>query len=293
MVTHPGGAHTDDFLSCCLLASKYAVSIERRDPNETDLEDASVFVVDVGGSYDEALNNYDHHQFPIEKEPVQCALSLVLKHFGLYETAFKHCPWLEVAERMDVYGPTKTSAWMGISCDQLAQLHSPAHFSLVKLFSQQERLSPEDALYVVMQQIGGDILNYLQTLEVKIQWFEENAKILEVKSESHAQGSFVVMQVVRNESGEVAEDQSLGMFQYIDQYNETNPENPIIGTIMPDRRSAGYSLTRFQDHPALDFNRVKGAEGVHFVHASGFVAKTELTDEAELLALFAQAYSEV
>jgi len=285
IVTHPGGAHTDDFLSCCLLVSTYEVPVERRDPTECDLADIATFVVDVGGRHEAALNNYDHHQFANDQEPVQCALSLVLKHFGLYETAFKHCPWLEVAERMDVHGPNKTSVWMGINRDQLAQLHSPTHFSMVKLFSKQSKLVPDEALYAMMKQIGDDVLNYLKTLEIKIRWFERHAKIHKIEAET---GCFFVMQVVRE--GVVEDDQSLGMFQFIDQYNEVHSDAQIIGTIMPDRRSEGYSLTRFQDHPALDFNRVKGRDGVHFVHASGFVAKTELTKESDLLTLFSEAY---
>ena len=186
---------------------------------------------------------------------------------------------------MDVHGPNKTSAWMGINRDQLAQLHTPAHFSLVKMFGKLERLETSDPLYKIMQVIGGDLLSYLRTLEQKIAWFEKHALIHSV---TKGKETFYVLQVERSE--EVATDQSLGMFQFIEQHNAEKPDQLIIGTIMPDRRCDGYSLSRFQDHPCLDFNRVRDEQDVHFVHASGFVAKTERQDTPYLLELFSGAF---
>ena len=86
IVTHPGSAHKDDFLACCILAHLHSVPIERRDPTEDDLADGEVAVVDVGGSHEPANNNFDHHQFPKDHPPL-CALSLVLQHIGLYDDA--------------------------------------------------------------------------------------------------------------------------------------------------------------------------------------------------------------
>ena len=59
----------------------------------------------------------------------------------------------------------------------------------------------------------------------------------------------------------------------------------IVATVVPDRRSAGYGLARFQDHPRLDFSRLAQAPGVHFAHARGFVAKSSLTAPTDLRAL--------
>ena len=38
VLTHPGSAHKDDFLACCVLLHHYPVPIERREPTEADLE---------------------------------------------------------------------------------------------------------------------------------------------------------------------------------------------------------------------------------------------------------------
>ena len=84
IVTHPGGAHKDDFLACAVLLSKFPVSIFRRDPTEDELADPQIAVVDVGHRHEPDLNNFDHHQFPREMEPT-CSLSLVLQKMGIYQ----------------------------------------------------------------------------------------------------------------------------------------------------------------------------------------------------------------
>ncbi len=50
----------------------------------------------------------------------------------------------------------------------------------------------------------------------------------------------------------------------------------------PDRRGAGYGLSRFRDSARLDFTRIADAPEVHFAHARGFVAKTSATEPARL-----------
>ncbi|MBD36927.1 MAG: hypothetical protein CMI28_02470 [Opitutae bacterium] len=61
IITHPGGAHKDDFLACSVLLSNHPASIFRRDPTEQELEDPEVAVVDIGHQHDPELNNFDHH----------------------------------------------------------------------------------------------------------------------------------------------------------------------------------------------------------------------------------------
>ena len=48
IITHPGGAHKDDFLACAVLLTQAPVAIQRRDPTEADLTDTSVAVLDIG-----------------------------------------------------------------------------------------------------------------------------------------------------------------------------------------------------------------------------------------------------
>ena len=82
------------------------------------------------------------------------------------------------------------------------------------------------------------------------------------------------------------EDPSFGLDAFI-QSRGLGEE--VIGIVSPDRRSSGYGLERYRDNPRLDFTRLTGRPGVHYVHARGFVAKTTVTDVAELKALLALA----
>ena len=52
IITHPGGAHKDDFLACAVLLKNNPVSIYRREPTKDDLKNNSIAVLDVGGVYE-------------------------------------------------------------------------------------------------------------------------------------------------------------------------------------------------------------------------------------------------
>ena len=73
IIVHPGVFHADDAL-CVALAKKYfgVEEVVRANPTQEDLDDPNIIVADVGGVYDIAKNNYDHHQ---DRElPAACKL---------------------------------------------------------------------------------------------------------------------------------------------------------------------------------------------------------------------------
>ena len=112
IVTHPGGAHKDDFLACSLLLNFWPVTVLRRDPTDEELEDPTVCVVDIGHRHEPAKMNFDHHQFSNEHPPT-CSLSLALQHLKLYEDAKQFCAWLEPAEFFDCLGGRETARRIG------------------------------------------------------------------------------------------------------------------------------------------------------------------------------------
>lgn len=134
IVTHPGGAHKDDLLATCVLIARHGCAVARRDPTDAELADASVAIVDVGGSHDASLSNFDHHHFPRDHAPT-CALSLVLDSIGLYEDAQQFCEWLEPAEWFDSRGPNKTAEWLGVPRRAIGQLNSPIDITLLRRFA--------------------------------------------------------------------------------------------------------------------------------------------------------------
>jgi hypothetical protein len=278
IVTHPGSAHKDDLLACCLLLHQHQVPIYRREPTEEDLSDHRIAVVDVGGEHEPSKSNFDHHQFPRDHEPI-CALSLVLKDLGLYKDARQFCEWLEPAEWFDTRGPFSTAQWLGVDRAVMNQLNSPIDITLLRRFAQQNELRPGDAIWEVMRMIGEDLITYLKTLRERVDYVAANSQIIEV-----GEGTDMVSVLYMPRCETMPDDSSSGLGRYIESTGKK-----VDGLIYPDRRGSGYGLSRHEDSPKLDFTRIENEVDVHFAHARGFVAKTSATELGRLKELIESA----
>lgn len=280
IVTHPGGAHKDDFLACAVLLARHPVPIERREPTAADLADPAVAVVDVGHEHDPARMNFDHHQLPRETEPT-CALSLVLRSIGRYDDARAFCDWLEMAEWLDCRGAVATARHFGFAREVLDQLVSPLDITLLRRFANLERLEPGDPLWAVMRWSGEDLLEYLETLHARMETLGREAQWWTLDC-----GGEPVRLLFLARTEPPLADPSMGIGRFLARQP---PSPPVVGTVSPDRRGEGYGLSRHEDDPRLDFTRIAAEPDVHFAHARGFVAKTSATDPARLRALVEQA----
>ncbi|MEY4941100.1 MAG: hypothetical protein RIQ93_2835 [Verrucomicrobiota bacterium] len=276
ILTHPGGAHADEFLACSVLLTLHSAPILRREPTPGELADPKVCVVDVGHQHQPELHNFDHHQFPADHPPV-CSLSLVLQHLGLYDDARLFCDWLETTERFDSRGPIHTAKWLGVTMDALLRLNSPINGALLRRFAQSTRIEPGEPLGEIMRLIGEDILLYVKSMRARLDYLERHAEFWTIDL---AGRSAQILFVPRTDP--LPEEPSAGLDRFIQSRGLVEQ---VVGMISPDRRSTGYGLERFRDHPRLDFTRLAGQPGVHFTHARGFLAKTTLTEVAELRAL--------
>jgi len=278
IVTHPGSAHKDDLLACCLLLHQHQVPIYRREPTEEDLSDHRIAVVDVGGEHEPSKSNFDHHQFPRDYEPI-CALSLVLKDLGLYKDARQFCEWLEPAEWFDTRGPFSTAQWLGVDRAVMNQLNSPIDITLLRRFAQQNELRPGEAIWEVMRMIGEDLITHLKTLRERVDYVAANSQIIEV-----GKGTNMVSVLYMPRSETMPDDSSSGLGRYIESTGKK-----VDGLIYPDRRGSGYGLSRHEDSPKLDFTRIENEVDVHFAHSRGFVAKTSATELGRLKELIESA----
>ncbi len=281
IITHPGGAHKDDFLACSLLASLHGAPILRREPTEEDLQDASVCVVDVGDRHEPEKNNFDHHQFSRDHVPT-CALTLVLQHLGVYEDARLFCDWLEPAEWFDTRGPKKTAEWLGVERNIISKLNSPIDMSVLRRFAQSHELSLGDPIYELMCMIGEDLLSYLSGIRERLNYVASHVQRWEVPS---GNATLSVLFLPRDADG--IDDASSGLARYI---LVNGLEEEIVAIAYPDSRGDGFGLARFNDHPQVDFVKVEGEPDVHFVHKSGFLAKTTATDQDRLKELLSMAW---
>lgn len=278
ILTHPGSAHKDDFLACCVLVARYVLPVWRREPQAADLLDPGILVVDVGGEHEPGRGNFDHHQFPADHEPI-CALSLVLKHLGLYEDARRFCEWLEPAEWFDSRGPFATADWLGIERGLVNRLSSPIDITLLRRFAQKRELGPGDPVWEVMRMIGEDLFMYLRSLRERIDFVAANSEFLEVGKDGEA-----VRVLFLPRTDPMPDDPSSGLARYLVSAGEK-----VEGLIYPDRRGAGYGLSRHEDSERLDFTRIAEEADVHFAHARGFVAKTSATSLDRLIELVDRA----
>jgi hypothetical protein len=269
ILTHPGGAHKDDFLACCVLAAVHDCEIVRREPEKADLDDASVAVVDVGGEHAPERSNFDHHQFPRDHEPV-CALSLVLMHVGIYEDARSFCDWLETAERFDVTGPVSTAKWLGVERDVLSRLVSPMDITLLRRFEKSSRIAAGDSLHEVMRWVGEDLIEFVRSLRQRLEFVAGHAEIWDLDG-------LKVLFMPRTDP--LPDEASAGLGRYVESIGMAGE---VAGLVYPDRRGEGYGMSRFNDDPRLDFTRVDDEPDVHFAHVRGFVAKTSASGRERL-----------
>ncbi|MBE2283425.1 MAG: MYG1 family protein [Prosthecobacter sp.] len=276
ILTHPGGAHKDEFLACSLLAAVHRVPIVRREPTAEELADVSTAVVDVGGEHAPERHNFDHHQFPADHPPV-CALSLVLQHLGVYEDARQFCDWLEPAEWFDTRGPNVTAKWLGVNREAMNKLNSPVDVTVLRRFAKAKRLEPGEPLWEILSYIGQDLLDYLRELRARLDFIALNAQIWSMDDHE-------VLFLPRIEP--LGDEPSAGIGRYLESIGKNAS---VVALIYPDRRGSGYGLSRHNDAPHYDFTRIEKEPDVHFAHARGFVAKTSATEMERVKALLAMA----
>jgi hypothetical protein len=286
ILTHPGSAHKDEFLACCVLLATAPCPILRREPTDADLADSALAVVDVGHRHEPALNNFDHHQLPADAAPT-CALSLVLQHLGLYTDARAFCDWLEPAEWFDCRGPNVTAKWLGVERDIVSKMQSPIDGTLLRRFAAAKQLSPGDPLWQIMHFVGTDLLDYVRNLRARLTFIGQHVQVWSLDGLTlSVENSSAPAVVFLPRTEPLPEDPSAGLDRYV---QEQGLDDRVVAIIAPDRRSTGYGLSRHRDHPRLDFTRIKAEPDVHFTHQRGFVAKTSATDPQRLRQLLTLA----
>ena len=281
IVTHPGGAHKDEFLAVCVLISKSSAPVFRRDPLLEDLQRPDVAVVDVGGEHSPDRLNFDHHHFPREHPPT-CSISLVLQHYGLYEDALLFCPWLVPAEWFDSRGPNKTAEWLGVPREVIPKMNSPIDITLIRRFASSTHLEAGHPLYEMMRFIGEDLTAYLENIRSQINFLRDHVTLWTLP----CVGGPLTAAYLPRTTPEVDEP-SNAVAAYI---RAEGLHARIAAMVYPDRRGGGYGLTRYEDHKYLDFCRVEGEPDVHFAHKTGFICKTSATEIPRLQALLLKAW---
>ncbi len=242
----------DDLLATAALLVKFPDAEVHRVSNvPEDITDA--IVVDVGGKYD-GKRFFDHHQDP----QLPASIVLVLRDvFGIDVSDFPELQWIS---DWDTKGPIKTQRDWGIklpefNIDVIGNL-------MLEIFSDVEVLKPDDPLHNVLVRLGRKLLEMLE----KQKELMERARMAEVRE---VKGLKVVI---------------LDDNVPISLVKRVHADVAIV--VQPNQRVQGaLSVTRVDDHPRVDFRRIRVP--AHFVHPNGFMAVVdpENLDEALIQAI--------
>lgn len=254
IVTHPGSAHKDDFLSVCvLLATLDKAVVYRREATPADLEDLNTYVVDVGMEHNPLRHNFDHHH----DRSLPCAFHLVMRHLGLHEAATQSFVWYPYISMMDVRGPYQAAKYLGVDSSVLLAASSPIDGYLLSIFAAAKTLGSRNLLYKFMKGLGTDMLALIDRKMARLKRLQNEAQVLPVK---HLKAVFST----------IREYPKLAMELYLGALDDDN----IAISITPSNRGEGWELLRLVDHPLVDFRAIADCAEISFVHNNGFLAKT-------------------
>jgi len=255
IIVHPGSAHRDDFLSVSLLLTVLdPVEVFRREPTGADLADPDTYVVDVGMEYDPQKHNFDHHQDP----SLPCAFHLLMQHLGHHDDAMLIFGWYAHMSMMDVRGPYRTAEHLGIDISVLFAASSPIDGYILSRFSRIATLNKDDLLYGLMKDLGQELIELIGRKKRRLERLKAESEIVRVKNYKALVST-------------IDDEPKLSMELYLRYLDDER----IVMSIAPSVRGNGWEMLRLGDNTIVDFRALAGDPALHFVHANGFVAKTE------------------
>lgn len=181
-VVHEGRAHSDDFLSTCLLLYLVpGISIYRRSPTKEEFDDPSCLIIDQGLDFNPSKSNFDHHHL---HENI-CAFTQLLDFFYGKQWREYH-DWALYIETFDSSGPVAASNLIGGPDNlNIYATNSPIVEYFLDVFSGVVYLSeinsnvPGPAFY--MKGIGQMMHEKIINTEKDLQNLAANAKIFEIE----------------------------------------------------------------------------------------------------------------
>ncbi len=245
IITHPGSAHFDDFTAVSLILASHPdldFAIERRDPTPAELDDADVWVVDIGHRLQPELKNFDHHQ----GLDVRASFVLVAEGLGVAEE-LALLSWWDFKDSVDRFGMMKTCRDYEVG--NYVAAGSPLEAFMVDAFA-----ADPAPLIPIMRAYGASVIAQARHLARQLE-FWAGCDIIKIGR-------------VRAIVGDT--DDSTGLHRFRDEL-EDKPEIAISR----DRRGGGWRLYRFDGVEVIDFARLIGDEKINFAHKGGFMAKTK------------------
>lgn len=270
IITHPGSAHLDDFLSCCFVISKCQniKKIKRKEPNNGEIKDPSIWKLDVGENYDPEIRCFDHHQNEITND---CTISLLLKKWDMWSIASKVHKWLNIVVIRDTIGPEEVKNKLRISYKAMGELDSFVERTMLDKFKKQKEIKSGSLLFTLMKMIGDNFFflidEYNKTvkdIEGKIEYkiIEGVQSIFCHKGLKH---SSTLLRIIRDRMREKWPDMRGGIAVY--------PNQRVKNTI---------AIRKYNNDERVDFSRIANNDKVLYVHPNGFFISLKKMSEDEL-----------
>jgi hypothetical protein len=259
IITHPGSAHFDEAAAVSLIMATFAdtiFTIERREPEQAELENPEIWVVDTGGRLEPEKRNFDHHQ----DTDCPAAFVLVADYLGLRET-MSVLPWWQFKDSVDRIGPVRSSLIFKAGDDLVNR--NPVENWLTAAFA-----ADPEACLPMLKSFGTGLIEDARTLKSQIDFWQTCPRL--------------VIAGVPAIIGETRESAGLAEFRRL-------TDNPPDIVISMDRRDEGWRLFRYDGAP-VDFSLIADRSEIAFAHKSGFLAKTKKhLPVDELVALISKA----
>jgi len=268
IIVHPGTAHFDDVLAVSLILANHENEefiIERRQPEQAELDDPAVYIVDIGGEYNPQKLNFDHHH----DSSLPAAFVITARHFGL-EDLLKNEPWWEFKSDRDTMGPSWAAKKHDIRSMKLTT--APVEDFIIRKFSACSKIASEQPIFQLLREFGLGLVN-------KVKFIKEQAAY------------FKTCPIVKIKDKIVLVSQSKDKFG-IQEFRRTMAD-PADLMIYHDDRQEAWAIYRFNDFDdSIRLLNIKDHPQIRFVHANGFLAKTkELVPLDELYKILENAVS--
>jgi hypothetical protein len=290
-ITRPGVVYLDEWLSIALLtAVNYSAVIERRAVSEDDFRDPTRVIVNQGGQqfldwgakrpilHQPSAIVLDHHYLSQDAAPV-CTISMVLDILGLVEIARKVWPWLRYYEIRDSKGEdrlTETvvnnlldimgadylsgseSQYLPEMWQVLKPLQSPIEITMMMMFGKYRIHYPGSRMHRMLQAIGDESLNFLQSVKDRWELLSREAKVGYIKGHKWIDATCIAPQDMP----------SLELGRWINDYH---PD--AVGSITLDDKGRTLRIYRRKESPAINLHLIAGQPDVLYVHKDSKLAK--------------------
>lgn len=265
IITHQGKAHQDEAMAIGIIQSQLPneeFHIERRNPTKRELEDPSVWVIDVGGSYDPALKNFDHHQ----DKQLPASFVLVAEYFLLWQGLLDQLVTNKWKSHVDCHGLRSAGEEFGVH-GNLPFTQSPIEVGVLTLFAKDP-----NSIAPLIKDIAIGQIEYARKLEQgKRHWLEPERR-------KYIKGELVLMSPDTEATG----------FGDACRILRLRPAMRIIKAT----RGEGWSLMRCDDNYRVDFLKLSKDSRMDFIHNTGYLATTKtLIPMEELIELLEPAIS--